>query len=103
MRKFYNKLIAASQFRVVSTYRITYAPEASRDPNLPIQVYTIAGNPKNLAWRSKIGNRLFTALLPASGKYASFRADRTLSVNFAGWRLLSPKLAACYRKTLAVG
>ena len=85
----------------VPTYRITYAPEMSRNPHLPIQQYTIAGNPKHLAWRSKAGNKLFTALLPRKNEYASFRADRTLSVNFSGWALLSPKQVAAFQKTTA--
>jgi hypothetical protein len=85
----------------VPTYRITYAPEMSRNPHLPIQQYTIAGNPKHLAWRSKAGNKLFTALLPRKNEYASFRADRTLSVNFSGWALLSPKQVVAFQKTTA--
>lgn len=88
--------------RIVPTYRVTYAPDVSRNPHLPIQSYKIAGNPKHLAWKSKAGNRLFTALLPCANHYAAFRADRTLSVNFSGWTLLSVKQFAAYSKTLSV-
>jgi hypothetical protein len=95
-----NRIAQLRNSILVPTYRVTYAPEASRNPHMPIQSYLIAGNPKALAWRSKAGNKLFTALLPRKNEFASFRADRTLSVNFAGWRILSPKQAASYRKTL---
>ena len=93
-------MLALTQCQIVPTYYVTYAPEKSQNSFLPIQVYLIAGNPKDLAWRSKVGNRLFTALLPIKNRFASFRADRTLSINFAGWRLLSAEQALCYQKTL---
>lgn len=101
LQNMFNSALSLAQLRVVAAYRVTYAPEQSQRPELPIQVYTIVGNPKRLAWRSKAGNKLFTALMPRRNTFASFRADRTLSVNFAGWRILSPKQAASYRKTLA--
>lgn len=96
-----NKLAKLIPFRIVPTYRVTYAPSDSRNPFLPIQSYEIAGNPKHLAWKSKAGNTLFTAFMPRSGQYASFRADRTLSVNFTGWTILAAAKFAAYGKTLA--
>jgi len=101
MKNIINNIKNLINSAIVPTYRITYAPEVSRNPHLPIQHYTIAGNPKHLAWRSKAGNKLFTALLPRNNEYASFRADRTLSVNFSGWALLSPKQVAAFQKTTA--
>lgn len=101
LRKLYNQIVALTAISIVPAYRVTYAPEDSSKPELPIQTYLIAGNPKDLAFRSKAGNRLFTALLPRKNEFASFRADRTLSVNFAGWRILTPKQTASYRKSLA--
>jgi hypothetical protein len=101
MKNIINNIKNLLNSTLVPTYRITYAPEVSRNPHLPIQQYTIAGNPKHLAWRSKAGNKLFTALLPRKNEYASFRADRTLSVNFSGWALLSPKQVAAFQKTTA--
>ena len=101
MKNIINNIKNLINSAIVPTYRITYAPEVSRNPHLPIQHYTIAGNPKHLAWRSKAGNKLFTALLPRNNEYASFRADRTLSVNFSGWALLSPKQAVAFQKTTA--
>jgi len=100
LQALFNSTLALTQLRVVAAYRVTYAPEQSERPELPIQVYTIVGNPKKLAWRSQAGNKLFTALMPRRNRFASFRADRTLSVNFAGWRILSPAQAVSYRKTL---
>ena len=97
LQSLFNSILS---MRVVAAYRVTYAPEVSERPELPIQTYLIAGNPKHLAWRSQAGNKLFTALLPRRNRCASFRADRTLSVNFAGWRILSAGQAKSYQKTL---
>lgn len=96
-----SKLAKLVPFRIVPTYRITYAPDNSRNPFLPIQSYKIAGNPKHLAWKSKAGNTLFTALMPRTGQFATFRADRTLSINFSGWTLLAASQFTAYDKTLA--
>jgi hypothetical protein len=78
-------------FAVMPTYKVTYAPENSRS-TAPIQDYRIVGHPRKLAWRSHSGHRLFTALSAANHeRYIAFRADRVLSINFAGFTLLSPR------------
>jgi hypothetical protein len=69
-------------------YSVLYAPKESRNPHLPIQRYTIIGNPRNQAWRSKAKHNLFTAVTADKGNFVSFRAERVLSVNFAGVKLV---------------
>lgn len=77
-------------YRPYATYKVTYAPEDSRNPHLPVQVYHIIGHPEHLAWKSKAGNRLFTARFANDKNHiASFRSDRVLSVNFAGVTFLT--------------
>lgn len=87
--------------RIAPVYTVTYAPIDSRNPELPIQKYNIIEHPRKMAWKSKEGNRLFTAL--SSNKtchFISFRADRVLSVNFSGWKILLPKVNNKVAKTL---
>ena len=77
-------------FRIAPTYKVTYAPETSKKSELPIQVYNIVGNPKNLAWRSHAGHKLFTAYTADKQKhFIAFRADRVLSINFSGLTLVA--------------
>lgn len=70
------------------TYNVLYAPETSANDQL-IQNYKVIGNPRNAAWKSASGKRLFT--LPVRNreeKFRSFRADRCLSVTWAiRWNL----------------
>jgi hypothetical protein len=87
--------------RFAPVYTITYAPADSRNPHLPIQKYSIVEHPRKLAWRSKAGNRLFTALSAKHHQFNSFRADRTLSVNFSGIKFLSPELNKLAKRTLS--
>ena len=87
--------------RLVPTYKVTYAPLESRNPANPIQTYTIAGKPQNLAWKSSAGHRLFTGYSPKSKRFISFRADRTLSINFAGFAFLTPTAGKSYLSTLS--
>jgi hypothetical protein len=83
-------LKSLSSYRLYATYKVTYAPEDSRKPHLPVQVYHIIGHPEHLAWKSKAGNRLFTARFANDKMHiASFRSDRVLSVNFAGVTFLT--------------
>jgi hypothetical protein len=72
-------------------YIVTYAPEKSRRPDLPIQQYQIIGRP-NQGWKSSANKRLFTAVNANNGEYLSFRADRVLSINFSGFKVLTPEL-----------
>ena len=86
--------------RIVSTYKVVYAPEKSRNPHLPIQSYNIIGHPRNQAWRSNAGHRLFTARMAGNHQsFASFRAERVLSVNWSGFAIVS---AAQLAKTVTV-
>jgi hypothetical protein len=87
--------------RFAPVYTVTYTPEDSRNPHLPIQKYSIVEHPRKLAWRSKAGNRLFTALSAKHHEFNSFRADRTMSVNFSGIKFLSPKLNKLAKRTLS--
>ena len=94
-------LAAILAIRIVPTYKVTYAPADSRKPESPVQVYNILGHPKNLAWKSHAGNRLFTAVNARhTEKFIAFRADRTLSVNFSGLAFLTPKVAKTFKGTL---
>lgn len=87
--------------RIVPTYKVTYAPLDSRNPNLPIQSYVILGHPNKLAWKSKSGNRLFTALSAKNHeRFIAFRADRVLSINFSGASILFAKSSTAFSKTL---
>ena len=87
MKNIIKKLLA---LRIAPTYKVTYAPEKSRKPELPIQVYNIVGNPKNLAWRSHAGHKLFTTYTANKEKrFIAFRADRVLSINFSGFTLVT--------------
>jgi hypothetical protein len=96
-----NFLTYVLSIRIVPTYKITYAPAVSRKPELPIQVYEILGNPKNLAWKSHAENRLFTAVnARRTNKFIAFRADRTLSVNFSGFKLISSGVTKAFKNTL---
>lgn len=86
--------------RLALTYKVVYAPMNSRRPELPIQTYNIIGHPRNQAWRSNAGNRLFTARLAGDHQsFASFRADKVLSVNWSGFAIVS---AAQLAKTVTV-
>ena len=88
-------------YTIAPTYKVTYAPTDSRNPHLPIQRYRIVSHPRKLAWKSHAGNRLFTALSAANHQnFIAFRADRVLSVNFAGFTLLSPQAQAKVKSTL---
>lgn len=87
--------------RFAPVYTITYAPADSNNPHLPIQQYRVIEHPRRLAWRSKAGNRLFTALSAKGKKFNSFRADRTLSVNFSGVKFLNPDLNKLVQRTLS--
>jgi hypothetical protein len=64
------------------TYNVLYAPENSANCE-PIQTYKVIGHPKNAAWLSNSGNRLFTLPLAGKNEIRSFRSERVLSVNFA--------------------
>jgi len=88
------------QTRIAPTYTVTYAPADSRNPHLPIQKYGIIEHPRHLAWKSQAGNRLFTAFSSRSDRFIAFRADRVLSVNFSGWKILTPQINAKVAKTL---
>lgn len=88
--------------RIAPTYKVTYAPADSRNPHLPIQKYSIIEHPRKLAWKSQAGNRLFTALSAKDeNQFNAFRADRVLSVNFSGWKLLTPETNKQVAKTLS--
>lgn len=87
--------------RFAPVYTITYAPADSSNPHLPIQQYRVIEHPRRLAWRSKAGNRLFTALSAKRHQFNSFRADRTLSVNFSGIKFLNPDLNKLVQRTLS--
>lgn len=96
-----NLLTYILSLRIVPTYKITYAPADSRKPGLPVQVYNILGHPKNLAWKSHAGNRLFTAINARhTEKFIAFRSDRTLSVNFSGFKFLTPAVSKAFKNTL---
>lgn len=85
----------------VPVFKVTYAPADSRRPELPIQTYRILAHPRKMAWKSKAKNRLFTAVSASDHEnYISFRADRVLSVNFAGVSLVGPKTFSKVKKTL---
>jgi hypothetical protein len=85
----------------VPVFKVTYAPADSKRPELPIQTYKILQHPRNMAWRSKVGNRLFTAVSANErDHFISFRADRVLSVNFAGVSLVGPKTFQRVKSTL---
>lgn len=87
--------------RIAPVYVVTYAPADSRNPQLPIQKYRIIEHPRKLAWKSKANNRLFTALSAREAEhFIAFRADRVLSVNFAGWKFLPPKVNQLVKRTL---
>jgi hypothetical protein len=91
----------AQGYRFAPVYKITYAPEDSRNSHLPIQRYHIIRHPRHLAWKSQAKNRLFTALSARhAGQFNAFRADRVLSVNWAGWQLISPEAQRNVAKTL---
>lgn len=84
----------------VPVFKVTYAPADSKRPELPIQTYRILAHPRKMAWRSKAKNRLFTAVSANDNQsYISFRADRVLSVNFAGVSFLGPKTFSKVKKT----
>lgn len=88
--------------RIAPVYTVTYAPANSRNPHLPIQKYGVIEHPRKLAWKSKAGDRLFTALSSKdSSRFIAFRADRVLSVNFSGWKLLTPEINKQVGKTLS--
>lgn len=88
-------------YRFAAVYKVLYAPADSRNPHLPIQRYRILCHPRRLAWKSIAGNRLFTALSASNHEhYIAFRADRVLSVNFAGLTLLSPYAQSKVKSTL---
>lgn len=87
--------------RLAPVYTVTYAPADSKNPHLPIQQYRIVQHPRKLAWRSSAGNKLFTALSAKHHQFNSFRADRTLSVNFSGIKFLTPELNRLVRSTLS--
>lgn len=87
--------------RIAPTYVITYAPADSRNPHLPIQKYGIIEHPRKMAWKSQAQNRLFTAVSSHdSERFIAFRADRVLSVNFSGWKLLTPEVNKQVARTL---
>mgnify|MGYP003346084599 FL=1 len=85
----------------VPVFKVTYAPADSKRPELPIQTYKILQHPRNMAWKSRVGNRLFTAVSANErDHFISFRADRVLSVNFAGVSLVGPKTFQRVKSTL---
>lgn len=87
--------------RIAPTYVVTYAPEDSRNPHLPIQKYGIIEHPRKMAWKSQAKKRLFTAVSSHdSERFIAFRADRVLSVNFSGWKLLTPEVNKQVSRTL---
>ena len=103
MKNITNKLATfIRNSRIARTYVVTYAPADSRNPHLPIQKYSIIEHPRKLAWKSQAGNRLFTALSAKDeNQFNAFRADRVLSVNFSGWKLLTPEVNKQVAKTLS--
>ncbi len=85
---------------IVPTYKVLYNPIDSRNQHRPIQSYTIVGNPRNRAWKSSAGNTLFTALSARNfEKFIAFRSERVLSVNFAGFTVLTPKARKYVKST----
>jgi len=85
---------------IAPTYKVLYNPIDSRNSNRPIQTYTIVGNPRNRAWKSSAGNTLFTALSARNfEKFIAFRSERVLSVNFAGFTVLTPKARKYVKST----
>jgi hypothetical protein len=102
MKNILNKIADFIRYsRIAPTYIVTYAPADSRNPHLPIQKYHIIEHPRKLAWKSQAQNRLFTALSAKDeNQFNAFRADRVLSVNFSGWKLLTPEVNKKVDKTL---
>jgi hypothetical protein len=102
MKNILNKIVTfIRNSRIARTYIVTYAPADSRNPHLPIQKYSIIEHPRKLAWKSQAQNRLFTALSAKNtNQFNAFRADRVLSVNFSGWKLLTPEVNKQVNKTL---
>lgn len=85
---------------IAPTYKVLYNPIMSRNPARPIQSYTIVGNPRHRAWKSSGGNTLFTALSAHNHeKFIAFRSERVLSVNFAGFTVLTPKARKYIKST----
>lgn len=89
-----------TNYRIAPIYSVTYAPAESRNPHLPIQKYRVIEHPRRLAWKSKANNRLFTAVSAKENNFIAFRADRVLSVNFSGWKLLTPEIDKLVKQTL---